>query len=190
MMTCNTSGKKGYDKIKRCCEIALSDGFKYVWVDTCCIDKTSSSELTEAINSMYRWYENSAVCYPILSGVRSDEHYYLRDSKFRASRWFTRGWTLQELIAPSNVVFYGRDWKEIGTKSSLRDIISQITEIHVGILSRDMSLHGFSVVQKMSCKFREPEILCLLWPGYLMRLINLFELPKPMFLPLAALERC
>ena len=150
-MNGNTSGKKGYDKIKRCCEVALSDGFKYAWVDTCSIDKTSSSELSEAINSMYRWYQESAVCYVILTDVPSDEDCYLQNSAFRASRWFTRGWTLQELIAPTSVVFYGRDWKDIKTKISLLDLISEITQIHIGILSGDKGLNSFSVAQRMSC---------------------------------------
>jgi hypothetical protein len=160
MMNGNTSNKKGYDKIKRCCEVALSDGFKYAWIDTCCIDKTSSSELSEAINSMYRWYKTAAVCYVILSDVPSDEDYHLQSSAFRTSRWFTRGWTLQELIAPACVVFYGIDWKEIGTKASLRDLISEITQIHIGILSGDKRLNSFSIAQKMSCKFSE-NLYCL-----------------------------
>jgi hypothetical protein len=154
-MNGNTSGKKGYDKIKRCCEVALSDGFKYAWVDTCCIDKTSSSELSEAINSMYRWYKEAAVCYAILSDVSSDEDCHLASSSFKTSRWFTRGWTLQELIAPASLVFYGRDWEEIGTKYSLRDLISEITKIHIGILSGNAKLNTFSIAQKMSCKFSQ-----------------------------------
>lgn len=128
--------KAGYEKIKRCCDLAAADGFEYAWVDTCCIDKTSSAELSEAINSMFRWYEQSEVCYVYLSDVPSDvylsdapsvEGPYQPTSVFARSRWFTRGWTLQELIAPSNVIFYGRDWQEVGTKSSLLSTISKVT---------------------------------------------------------------
>jgi hypothetical protein len=150
MLSGNATAKQGYEKIKRCCETAISDGFKYAWVDTCCIDKTSSAELSEAINSMYRWYQESLVCYVILSDVPSDEECYHEISSFRKSRWFTRGWTLQELISPSSVIFYGNDWKEIGTKSSLHNLISEITRIHRDILLGTKHLSQFSVAQKMS----------------------------------------
>ena len=80
----------GYKKIKGCCEQATSDGFKYVWIDTCCIDKTNNVELTEAINSMFQWYRNAQVCYVYLVDVPSNEEPRSEDSKFRKSRWFTR----------------------------------------------------------------------------------------------------
>jgi hypothetical protein len=122
--------KGGYSKITSCCALAASDGWKYVWIDTCCIDKTSSAELSEAINSMFEWYKNAAVCYAYLADIFSPEVYDLhKDSGFQESRWFTRGWTLQELLAPSMVIFYDRDWKEIGTKSSLSAEISDKTGI-------------------------------------------------------------
>jgi hypothetical protein len=150
MLNGNPTAKEGYDKIKRCCEIAVLDGFKYAWIDTCCIDKTSSAELSEAINSMYRWYQESRVCYVILSDVLSEEERYHKTSSFRKSRWFTRGWTLQELIAPSSVIFYGKDWREIGTKSSLHDLIIEITHIHKDMLLGTKHLGQFSIAQKMS----------------------------------------
>jgi hypothetical protein len=150
MLSGNANVKEGYEKIKRCCETAISDGFKYAWVDTCCIDKASSTELSEAINSMYRWYQESQVCYVILSDVPSDENCYHEISSFRRSRWFTRGWTLQELIAPSSVIFYGKDWKEIGTKSSLHNLIIEITCIHRDILLGTKYLGQFGIAQKMS----------------------------------------
>ncbi|KAI4595348.1 hypothetical protein KJ359_007023 [Pestalotiopsis sp. 9143b] len=62
---------QGMTKILRCVEEALSDGYEYIWVDTCCIDKTSSAELQEAINSMFKWYERAKVCYAYLSDVDS-----------------------------------------------------------------------------------------------------------------------
>lgn len=141
--------KAGYDKIKHCCEIAMSDGFKHVWVDTCCIDKTSSSELSEAINSMYRWYLTADVCYVYLSDVQSTKNPKASNSAFSRSRWFTRGWTLQELIAPASLLFFGSDWKEIGSKSSLRKSIIDTTGIHLGILLGD-SVEKASVAQRMS----------------------------------------
>ncbi|PPQ96355.1 hypothetical protein CVT26_005042 [Gymnopilus dilepis] len=127
--------KSGYAKIVQCCRQAKLDGFEYVWVDTCCIDKTSSSELSEAINSMYEWYKQARVCYVYLSDVewRTQHQDIPRiagyPGLFERSRWFTGGWTLQELIAPSHVVFYDRDWIEFGTKASLREEISRITAI-------------------------------------------------------------
>lgn len=115
----------GYIKIKRCCDLALSQGWKYVWIDTCCIDKTSSADLSEAINSMYRWYENAQVCYVYMADVSSNNEHL----PFYGSRWFSRGWTLQELLAPWTVVFYDADWNDIGTKWGLIDNISYITGI-------------------------------------------------------------
>jgi hypothetical protein len=94
----------GYEKIKYCCDQALKDGYNYIWVDTCCIDKSSSAELSEAINSMFTRCEKAAVCYAYLSDVPSETS-FSRDSHFGQCRWFTRGWTLQELIAPADVRF-------------------------------------------------------------------------------------
>jgi hypothetical protein len=141
--------KAGYNKIKHCCEVAKSDGFNHAWVDTCCIDKTSSSELSEAINSMYRWYSTADVCYVYLSDVPSAGDPKAYDSDFSRSRWFTRGWTLQELIAPSVVLFFGSDWKQIGSKSSLRKSIIDTTGIHLSILLGG-SPENASIAQRMS----------------------------------------
>lgn len=133
----------GYSKIERCCELALSEGWKYAWIDTCCIDKTSSADLSEAINAMYGWYEKSQVCYVYLADVTAATF----DEVFRFSRWFFRGWTLQELLAPRTVVFYGSNWEELGTKWSLRDEISRAT----GITYHQMIDHKrVNVATKMS----------------------------------------
>lgn len=142
-------GMAGYQKITSCCLRAASDGFDYVWIGTCCIDKTSSSELSEAINSMYQWYRNAKVCYTYLPDVPSDENPQLEDSAFAKSRWFTRGWTLQELLAPSTLVLYGKDWVEIGTKSSLLETISKITCIEPRVLS-DNDASEISIATRMS----------------------------------------
>ncbi|RSL62293.1 hypothetical protein CEP53_004795, partial [Fusarium sp. AF-6] len=137
------SNKKGYEKIKSCCSLARAHGYNYVWIDTCCIDKTSSAELSEAINSMYRWYEEADVCYCYLSDVPSK-------TNFSGSRWFTRGWTLQELIAPSTLIFLDEEWKQLGTRLGLRQEISDCTGIPIGILSGDDDLETFSIAQRMS----------------------------------------
>ncbi|KAH7276208.1 putative ankyrin repeat-containing protein [Fusarium solani] len=135
--------KKGYTKIKNCCSVARDNGYNYVWIDTCCIDKTSSAELTEAINSMYRYYREAEVCYSFLSDISTA-------SDFSQSRWFTRGWTLQELIAPTHMIFFNREWQYLGTKASLGDKISERTGVPQAILSGAESLESASVAQRMS----------------------------------------
>lgn len=132
-------GKAGFSKIRGCCVKAAEDGYQYVWIDTCCIDKTSSAELSEAINSMYRWYQQAEICYAYLSDIESAERNspFWEATNFKNSKWFTRGWTLQELIAPRSVEFYASNWDDLGTKSSRRDEISKITGIDVRILDGD-----------------------------------------------------
>ena len=137
--------KQGYAKVKGCCQLALSQGWEYVWIDTCCIDKSSSAELSEAINSMFRWYQNAEVCYAYLSDVPMLP-YEERMPAFRKSQWFMRGWTLQELLAPRSVVFYDVSWQEIGTRRSLDHTIASVTNIHCGFQNYKRA----SVAQKMS----------------------------------------
>ncbi|KAI1738448.1 heterokaryon incompatibility protein-domain-containing protein [Xylaria scruposa] len=137
-------GKEGFDKIKLCCQQAAADGIEWAWVDTCCIDKTSSAELTEAINSMFQWYQNAAVCYAYLDDVIDDI-----ESNLAGCRWVTRGWTLQELIAPREVVFYSRGWHALGTRSNLSALIATVTGIDESFLT-GRSLEHASIAQKMS----------------------------------------
>ncbi|KAI4193110.1 MAG: hypothetical protein LQ346_004013 [Caloplaca aetnensis] len=126
----------GYGKLTGCCKLAAAQGWKYVWIDTCCIDKTSSAELSEAINSVWRWYSNSAVCYAYLSDYvkptgddSSDAVIAQSPIGFKKARWWSRGWTLQELLAPSKVVFYDALWIEIGDKNALSSDIQSISGI-------------------------------------------------------------
>ena len=130
----NFRQKKGYRKIEACCRQASRDGFSHVWIDTCCIDKSSSSELSEAINSMYEWYKQSSVCYAYLDDVKSDEDYSEPSSSFRSSQWFTRGWTLQEMVAPSDVIFYAADWNKIGRKSQMSKLLYDVTKVTESVL--------------------------------------------------------
>lgn len=118
---------KGYGKLVKACERAAEDGFEWIWVDTCCIDKSSSAELSEAINSMYDWYARAVVCYALLDD-------YDEKQGLEHCRWFNRGWTLQELIAPKTVEFYDNAWNEVGTKRSLRDSIASITGVNTAVL--------------------------------------------------------
>ena len=126
-MTSNRSvlvQREGFQKILGCCVKAKSDGHRFVWIDTCCIDKSCSAELSEAINSMFRWYREAIICYAYMNDVPSSENPAAKSSSFRRSRWFTRGWTLQELLAPYEVAFLSDDWREIGSKRSLSKIVS------------------------------------------------------------------
>ena len=147
--------KAGYKKILFCGEQAARDGLQYCWVDTCCIDKSNSTELSEAINSMFRWYRNAAKCYVYLSDVSTNGSDPVEPplkswhSAFRKSRWFTRGWTLQELIAPLSVEFFCFNGKRLGDKKSLERQLHEITGIAVPAL-QGSSLSGFSVRDRMS----------------------------------------
>ncbi|KAH7919972.1 HET-domain-containing protein [Leucogyrophana mollusca] len=141
---------RGYTKIKRCCAQARADGYKYAWIDTCCIDKSSSAELSEAINSMYRWYEDAAVCYAYLADVPSDENPADECSRFRNSRYFKRGWTLQEVIASKIVEFFAEDWIKIATRESETSVIAEVTGVDRRVLSKRLSLANVSVAKKMS----------------------------------------
>jgi hypothetical protein len=148
--------KAGYNKIRFCGEQARCDDLQYIWVDTCCIDKSSSAELTEAINSMFRWYREAAKCYVYLSDVSKgsyDEHDHLSrsiwKSAFRGSRWFTRGWTLQELIAPTSVEFYSSEGMRLGDKRSMEQQIHEITSIPVRAL-QGHPLSDFSIEERLS----------------------------------------
>jgi hypothetical protein len=140
-----TMAKPGYDKIVKTCEIArTSYNLPFAWVDTCCINKASSAELSEAINSMYRWYKDAWVCFAHLSDVT--------DSKlsFHQSRWFSRGWTLQELIAPKDLVFFDCGWEFRGTKKTMATHISMITGIPSQILDHTTELSEIPVAQRFS----------------------------------------
>ncbi|KAE9375134.1 HET-domain-containing protein [Stipitochalara longipes BDJ] len=138
--------KSGFSKIRDSCDQARRDQYDYVWVDTCCIDKTSSTELAEAINSMYQWYKDSAVCYAYLADVRNSPDVI---SQFRRSRWFTRGWTLQELLAPSRIKFFDCNWSDIGNKADYMKEISEITGIDLYALAGG-DLQNLSVARRMS----------------------------------------
>ncbi|KAI8625201.1 heterokaryon incompatibility protein-domain-containing protein [Xylariaceae sp. FL1651] len=143
------ASRPGFKKIQDCCNLAArSHNLEWAWVDTCCIDKRSSAELSEAINSMFNWYQDATICYAFLQDVTGSEH----DPSFRDSKWFTRGWTLQELIAPKRVSFYDQRWQLIGAMdedSQLCDIVSSITLIPVAFL-KGAPLTDACVAKKMS----------------------------------------
>ncbi|KAF1963104.1 HET-domain-containing protein [Byssothecium circinans] len=168
--------KTGYEKIRFCGQRAASDGLRYFWVDTCCIDKSSSAELTEAINSMFRWYQKAERCYVYLPDVSTgslddgEDTEFARRWKplFRRSRWFSRGWTLQELIAPASVEFFSKEGQLLGNKRTLEQTLHEITRIAVPALQGGKSLSRFSVKERMSwaksrqTKRAEDKAYCLL----------------------------
>ncbi|CAI6095224.1 unnamed protein product [Clonostachys chloroleuca] len=139
----HAKGKQGYEKLRGFCSVAAANGFEYAWIDSACIDKTSSAELSEAINSMYYWYEEADVCYAYLADVTATY-------EMASSKWFTRGWTLQELIAPRSMIFYDKDWQVLGTKEELGEIVSACTRIPRSILSGEEDHMSQSVAQRMS----------------------------------------
>jgi hypothetical protein len=148
--------KTGFKKLRFCNERAAADGLQYFWVDTCCIDKSSSNELNTAINSMFKWYQRATKCYVYLSDVSmpepvSDAEAFpiLLAEAFRDSRWFKRGWTLQELIAPASVEFFSHEGTRLGNKISLEEEIQKITQIPVSVL-RGQDLGEISISERMS----------------------------------------
>jgi hypothetical protein len=164
--------KAGFDKIRFCGEQAAVDELQYFWVDTCCIDKSSVSELDRAINYMFRWYKGASRCYVYLPDVSVPEHDAAAfkitwSNAFLRSRWFTRGWTLQELIAPANVQFFSKEYKLLGSKISLEHEIHDATGIPISAL-RGQSLATFSVEERMrwvalrATSVKEDRVYCLL----------------------------
>ncbi|KAK0620782.1 heterokaryon incompatibility protein-domain-containing protein, partial [Immersiella caudata] len=141
----------GFSKIRSACKQASLDELRYVWADTVCIDKSSSAELSEAINSMYTWYEKATVCYVFLADVVARPQGPLDTLDLvRQSRWFTRGWTLQELLAPSVIIFYSQEWTQLGTKNALAVLISGVTGIDEVCLQKAKRLEEYSIAQRMA----------------------------------------
>jgi hypothetical protein len=163
----NPSRLHGYWKIETACQETCRAGIGYLWVDTCCIDKRSSSELSEAINSMFKWYRSAFVCFAYLHDVEasdyelcqristnldltSDQEEKIRQTQFAKSRWWRRGWTLQELIAPDELVFYDRAFRRIGSKQDLVRVVSLVSSIDENILLNKISMKDVCVATKMS----------------------------------------
>lgn len=145
---CNSDeskAKSGFIKICETCDLAVHHSFNYVWVDTCCIDKSSSAELSEAINSMFKWYQRAGICFAYLSDLEDVD-------RLKDCRWFTRGWTLQELIAPINMLFFDKDWVKVGDKKKpgWLSLLSFITKIPDEVLAHEAQLASFSVARRLS----------------------------------------
>ncbi|CAN9446048.1 unnamed protein product, partial [Alternaria alternata] len=147
--------KAGYKKIGFCGEQTQRDGIRYFWVDTCCIDKSNMAELSLAIRSMFRWYQDATKCYVYLSDVSTKKRKLdgmlaetPSEHPMTSSRWFKRGWTLQELLAPSSVELFSQEWERLGNKMSLGPLISRITSIPQEVLQGD-SLAQFEISDRL-----------------------------------------
>jgi hypothetical protein len=146
--------KPSFKKLSGFCSIANESGYEWCWIDTCCIDKSSSAELSEAINSMFDWYDRSHVCFAYLVDVQIDYADPENLQSFEGSRWFTRGWTLQEMLSPARVEFYDVNWNQFGTKFALCTNISRAAGIREVILTekfdKKFSHRIYSVAERMS----------------------------------------
>ncbi|KAF3049131.1 hypothetical protein E8E11_010024 [Didymella keratinophila] len=165
--------KPGYKKIELCGDQANRDGLQYFWIDTCCINKANNAELSLAIRSMFRWYRNASRCYVYLldvpaSPLSAGEEAQLPpwNTDFRQSKWFTRGWTLQELLAPSVVEFFSHEWHKLGDRASLKQLIYEATTIPCGVLE-GAPLSQFSIDERFRwrqsrvTKLKEDAAYCL-----------------------------
>ncbi|KAK0735299.1 hypothetical protein B0T26DRAFT_798898 [Lasiosphaeria miniovina] len=162
--------KAGYAKMQFCGDQAWLDGLKYFWVDTCCINKSDKVELEHALNSMFRWYREAAKCYVYLADVPAKEHSANSNGSlelaFQKCRWFTRGWTLQELIAPTIIEFYSKERERLGDKKSLEEELHAITGIPLKAL-QGSPLSDFSVPERMTwmdkrdTKYEEDKVYAL-----------------------------
>lgn len=174
-VACQKKDTAGYIKIIEACDLA-ADYYDYdwIWIDTCCINKDSSTEVSEAINTMYRWYRNAELCLAYLRDVSSKPEgstgpaYEAFLLEIRNSEWFTRGWTLQELLAPPEVVFVSNQWQPVGTRNGYATVISEITNIDYHAIVHQTSPERWSIASRMSWASRrrtsrvEDEAYCLL----------------------------
>lgn len=163
MLTKSSCHKKGWTKIRMACKLALQDNLDFVWMDTCCIDKSSSAELSEAINSMFIWYQRAEQCYALLSDLPPGNH-----DAIMQSRWWTRGWTLQELLAPRRLTFYDSEWCFVADREQYCGTIYDHTNIPTAVLCQECPLSSLPVAVRMSWASQrsttreEDEAYCLL----------------------------
>jgi hypothetical protein len=161
---------KGSSKIDLCGQQASKDKLAYFWVDTCCIDKRNADELQSSITSMFSWYRNAQRCYVYLEDVSCPPgaETSVVAAQLRACKWMTRGWTLQELIAPTIVQFYSREWAYLGDKLDWQSTILQITGIPPRVLRDVESVFDFAIEDRLvlarsrKTKLKEDKVYCLL----------------------------
>ena len=152
----------------QCCSLARAEGLDWACVDTCCIHKTSDADLSEAITTMFKYSSDATVCFACLSDLASESSDGSREWDLSICRWFYRGWTLQELLAPSNIVFYDQVFQRVRDKYSLVDEISRITSIPAAYLIESGRFQAACIAQRMSWASKrqtirqEDMIYCLL----------------------------
>lgn len=145
-----------FNKIRGACRLARLRNIQWMWIDTCCIDRANAVEYSEAVNSMFRWYRGAKVCFAYLNDVQSApkkqgvDVFRSSNSEHDYSIWFSRGWTLQELLAPQNLEFYDAQWQLIGTKKDLAPALQQITRIKTTYLSGEEDFQDACAAAKMS----------------------------------------
>ncbi|THU97859.1 hypothetical protein K435DRAFT_661938, partial [Dendrothele bispora CBS 962.96] len=139
-----TKLKSGYRKIDAACRLVIKSGLRYLWVDTCCMDHDDPDDVTLNIKQMYIYYANAEICYAYLWDVHGWQ--------FHESDWFYRGWTLQELLAPREVVFFDKDWTRVGCKHelSIRDKVSPVTMIPLDVLCGQKPIRDVEPIERMT----------------------------------------
>ena len=176
--------KVGYKKIQFCAEQAKRDSLEHFWVDTCCINKSDPIEVQRSINSMFRWYRDATRCYVYLSNSsiadgerngRQPEPTW--QSTLRGHRWFTRGWTLQELLAPASVEFFTEEGQRLGDKLSLAPIIHEITGIPIQALL-DNRLSRFDIEERFKWAEKRETTYEEDWAYCLLGIFGVFLLPN------------
>ncbi|KAK7443541.1 hypothetical protein VKT23_015714 [Stygiomarasmius scandens] len=163
-----TKLKSGYQKIEAACRQARQDGIQYIWIDTCCIKQENHADVRKNIVSVYAYYQNADVCYAYLADTTTEYQMFRSTCSSRSgSEWFQRAWTLQELIAPRTVIFFGGEWQHIGDKHKLRGDIYRLTTIPPAVLSSEMAIQDVDMLTRMSwatqrvATRRQDEAYCL-----------------------------
>lgn len=177
--------KPGWAKLQQARRLASEHGYLWIWIDTCCIDKSSSAELSEAINSMFRWYRDASICFVYLDDVPNNvaenasvgtlsseaipvpqilvndwtiadmEHDEVQYDHFSKCRWLTRGWTLQEMLAPDPQVvqFFNAGWSSLGSLADVAPAVAKATGIDISVLKSGgwrRNPRDCSIAQRMS----------------------------------------
>jgi hypothetical protein len=173
---------KGFQKLVSSCKQASKDGYKYIWIDTCCIDKSSSAELSEAINSMFKWYRQARICYAYLEDVRKAQDWKETERQIRKSKWFTRGWTLQELIAPPEVLFFDDAWTRLGKRNhkGSQVMLTEVTGVSGSILCRNDLAACTIEDQPQMHSLRDGKCIKCCKPDELPELLNDFSVAQRM----------
>lgn len=140
--------KAGFTKLQRAADVALRRGLEYFWIDTCCVDGRIIHEVRQAIKTVALWLTKADICFVYLSDVKAVEQRSSLNSNhesLRKSKWFTRSWTLVELLVPQRVEFFSDNWTALGDKSTLEKVITEVTLIPARALQGTIPLKNFPV---------------------------------------------